>query len=312
MSTSVLITGATGYLGGRLCQFLAAASGFRVRMATRRATDNLPDWAGAFEHVRLDLESDESLDVACRDIDVIIHLAAVNAQEAAADPARADEVNVGGTERLIAAAARAGVKRAVYVSTIHVYGARLQGTIDETTPPRPAHPYASTHLAAENIVLTEPGLTGVVLRLSNSLGAPADATANCWMLVANDLCRQAVREKQIQLAGDGSGVRDFVCMSDVLRALAHVARLPTADLGERLFNVGAGSSISIRDLAQRVAERTEQIFSYRPPVITGPPSGVSVEPLSYLSQRIAATGFRYQGDLDRELDETLRFCAETP
>ena len=312
MSTSVLITGATGYLGGRLCQFLAAAGGFRIRMATRRAADDLPHWTDGFEHVRLGLESDASLDLACADIDVVIHLAAVNAQEAAADPARATEVNVGGTGRLIAAAVRAGIKRAVYVSTIHVYGAPLRGAIDETTQPRPAHPYAATHLAAEDIVLAEPGLAGVVLRLSNSLGAPADTGANCWMLVANDLCRQAVREKKIQLTGDGGGVRDFVCMSDVLRALAHVVELPEAELGERLFNVGAGRSVSIRDLAERVADRTERIFSYRPPVITGPPSGVSVELLTYLSRRLAATGFRYHGDLDRELDETLRFCAEAP
>ena len=311
MKTSILITGATGYLGGRLCQFLSAAGSFRVRIAARRVGDDLPDWASTFEHVGLDLGSDESLDNACRNIDVVIHLAAINAQESAADPARANEVNVYGTRQLVAAAVRAGVKRAVYISTIHVYGAPLQGTIDESTLPRPAHPYASTHLAAEDIVLAEPSLTGIVLRLSNLLGAPADAGANCWMLVANDLCRQAVREKRIKLNGDGSGVRDFVCMSDVLRVLAHVARLPAVELGVRLFNVGAGSSISIFALAQRIVDRTEKIFLYRPPVVTGQFTGVSVEPLNYLSQRISATGFQYQGNLNLELDNTLRFCRET-
>ena len=102
------------------------------------------------------------------------------------------------TKRLVEAASRAGVKKFIYLSTAHVYASPLVGTITEQTLPNNSHPYASSHLAGESAVLNadERGvIQGVVMRLSNAYGAPMHKGVNCWMLVVNDLCRQAVQTR---------------------------------------------------------------------------------------------------------------------
>ena len=116
-------------------------------------------------------------------MDAIVHLAAMNEMDCARDPAAALEVNTALTLRLLNAAVAAGVRRFVYLSTAHVYGAPLRGHIDERALPRPVHPYAITHRAAEDFVLAafDAGrIEGVVLRLSNGVGAPAHAAVDRW------------------------------------------------------------------------------------------------------------------------------------
>ena len=195
MTKTVLITGGLGYLGGRIALHLAS-HGRRVRLTTRRAETATPSWAAGMEVVGADFSTDNDFSALCRDVDAIVHLAAVGAAQCADDPDLAERVNVTGSKDLFDAAGSAGVRRFIYASTAHVYGAPLAGVLDEDTPPRPAHPYAETHLAAEEIVLAGSGPEGVVLRFSNAIGAAADGEADCWMLAANDLCRQAAASRR--------------------------------------------------------------------------------------------------------------------
>jgi UDP-glucose 4-epimerase len=57
-------------------------------------------------------------------------------------------------------------------------------------------------------------IEGIVIRVSNSFGAPAHQHANCWMLLVNDLCRQAVSTGQMTLRSSGIRRRDFVTLTD--------------------------------------------------------------------------------------------------
>ena len=153
MSQTVLVTGGLGYLGGRILGHLDACGPYTLRASTRRPPRDRPAWAGTMRVVRADLLDDGALAAVCDGVDTVLHLAAMNARDCAADPERAHIVNVTGTAKLLAAAETAGVRRFVYVSTAHVYGAPLRGEISEETVPRPAHPYATTHRAAEELVL---------------------------------------------------------------------------------------------------------------------------------------------------------------
>src|SRR5207245_1641136 len=104
--------------------------------------------------------------------------------------------------KLTDAAKRAGVRRVVYVSTAHVYGAPLAGVITEASCAVSLHPYATSHRAAEDVVRAaheRKTIEGVVIRLSNAYGAPVSEDANCWTLLVNDLCRQAARTKTMVL-----------------------------------------------------------------------------------------------------------------
>jgi UDP-glucose 4-epimerase len=313
--TRVLITGAHGYIGGRLSAFLGAAEDYRLRLATRRPPSAWPAWSRNSARVEVavaDLADAAALEDLCRGIDAVIHLAGTNERVSAADPGRALIDTALGTMELLRAAERQGVGRFVYLSTAHVYGAPLAGRIDETTLPRPIHPYAITHRAAEDFVLAAGALgaiEAVVLRLSNGLGAPADSLIDRWTLVGNDLCRQAAEDGVLVLTSSGEQERDFVPLSDVCRGVLHVLRLPAAALGDGLFNLGGERSLTVRELAGMIAVRSEIVLGIRPDVVSpAAPSNAATRSLDYRFDKLRLTGYAPQGSLEDEIDRTLALC----
>ena len=285
--------------------------GMEVRATTRRVNAILPAWASALDIRFLDLvsTSEDQLAILLQDVDAVVHLAALNSRQSAADPISAIDVNVRGTQKLILAAAERGVQDFIYVSTAHIYGSPLIGRIDEKTLPRSTHPYAWTHRAAEDIVLGTPNVGGVVLRLSNAVGAPMDAGADCWMLVALDLCRQAIRDCEMVISGDGTQVRDFISMSDVTRVIGHMLLKPKPGADVGVYNIGGKCTLSVLALAKRIAE----ISKINPKIRTHVSDEMGQhEPTSkslfYAIGKIESTGFDVTGKLDLELAEILEYC----
>ena len=92
MRSSILITGALGYLGGRLVLGLHQA-GYRVVCGTRRDLSSPPDWLPDIKMVRLDWNSLDSLGEACRGIDCVVHLSAMNEVESTKNPIGALQIN---------------------------------------------------------------------------------------------------------------------------------------------------------------------------------------------------------------------------
>lgn len=310
----ILITGGLGYVGGRIARSLDRSAGHFLRIATRRSGMERPTWLKSGEVVRLDLDRREDLRERCTAVDGVVHLAALNEIESADGPERALLVNSLGTLRLLEAAVAANVRRFIYFSTAHVYGAPLRGAITEKTVPRPSHPYAITHRAAEDWVLgahDRRQIEGVVLRLSNSYGAPASPDVNRWTLVVNDLCRQAMATRKMVLRSSGLPQRDFIAMSDVCRAVQHVLSLDRGQLDDGLFNLGGECALSVIDMANRIADRCSVKFGFRPEIIR--PEAMSNEkpdPIDYRIDKLKATGFAVRGDMDLEIDETLQLCHE--
>ncbi|WP_319245433.1 SDR family oxidoreductase [uncultured Propionivibrio sp.] len=310
MSNSVLLTGGLGYLGGRLACSLVA-NGYEVRCGTRRGGMVSPDWLTAMSMVELDWTSIEALTEACRGVNHVIHLAAMNEVESAVDPVGALQMNGLASLRLLEAAKAAGVRRFVYFSTAHVYGAPLQGVIDETTLPRPVHPYAITHKVAEDFILAahdKKHIEGIVIRLSNGFGAPATPNVDRWTLLVNDLCRQAVTTGKLRLNSAGTQLRNFVTLWDVTRAVNHLLQLDIDQLGDGLFNLGGGHSMSILEMAERVASRWRMLTGRDIEVIRPAVDGLPAPALDYRSNKLAATGFTLSGQVDREIDDTLTLC----
>ncbi len=314
MTVKVLITGGLGYLGGRIAGAFAAEGGLALALGTRRVPSQVPAWTGNAKLVVVNALEATSLDAACAGVDCVIHLAALNEIDSASDPALALEVNGLGTLRTLEAACRHKVRRFVYFSTAHVYGAPLVGQIDETTLPRPVHPYAITHRVAEDFVLAahrQGRIEGVVLRLSNGYGAPADPGVNRWTLIANDLCRQAVQEGRLTLNSPGLQMRDFITLGDVARAALHAVRLPGSAIGDGLFNLGGENALRVHELAERIANRSARVIGFIPPINRPASDGAeSLRTLDYRIDKLKATGFTLRGDMDSELDATLRLCQQ--
>jgi UDP-glucose 4-epimerase len=308
----LLITGGLGYLGGRIAQKLSENAEYQLILTSQKYSnkESLPFEVNQI--MQMSLMSDSDIASACRGAKYIVHLAASNEIESQKDPAMALLINTLGTLKLLKQAEKKGVERFIYFSTAHVYGAPLLGHIDERTLPRPQHPYAITHKAAEDFVLaahTRGNICGIVVRLSNGYGAPLSSHVNRWTLVVNDLCKQAVVKKKLTLLSSGNQKRDFIAISDVARAVAHFLKLSKARTGDGLFNLGGENVLTILQIADRISERCLKVLGYRPP-IDRPESEAKedMQNLLYDISKLKSTGFALQGDMDKEIDNTLLLC----
>lgn len=308
----ILITGGSGYIGGRLAQFLSSDNQFEVIIGTRDAAaiSHLP---GNITIAEIKWNSLAELKKITTGTGAIIHLAGMNAIDSGADPAAAMDLKKDTTGSLLTAAISQGVKHFVYFSTAHVYANPLAGYINEKTLPAPSiHPYAKAHLAAEELVLAADAqglMRGTVIRLSNAFGQPTQKEARCWMLLVNDLCRQAVTGHHMVLKSTGLQRRDFVTLTDACRAVKHLLQIEPDKKEKPIFNVGGNWSPTIWEMACLIKERCSETLGFTPTLERVEPS-INEEPgeLDYRIDRLLQTGFKLTSDITGEIDKLLIFC----
>lgn len=310
----ILITGGMGLVGGRLAQWLVQSGRHEVCIATRSLVAGPVAWLPRAQVCSINWNSASELRTLCEGFDIVAHLAGANAPDSAADPAMAYEFNVVATARLVEAAIKAGVRRILYLSTAHVYGSPLQGEISERNCPFPIHPYAISHRAAEDIVRAAHAtgkLEGVVARVSNAFGAPTHVSANCWMLLVNDLCRQAVLDRQLVLNSSGQQFRDFVPLKVASAALAHLLEEPIVAAGDGLFNLGGNWSVKVLDVALRIGALAENLLGHSLKLHHHPnETGPAPASLQYDTKRLHESGFYMdsQAYVNEEIQRLLEFC----
>ena len=310
-SMQILIVGGFGFVGGRLVEHLSAQGHHIVVGSRMLKTPNVK-----FHDVvvkRIEWNNDSALSQICEGIDVVIHAAGMNAKECLEDPIGALNFNGNGTSRLAKAASKVGVKKFIYLSTAHVYASPLVGSITEKTETRNLHPYATSHLAGENALL-EIGKSAkmwtIVLRLSNAFGAPIHQSVNCWMLLVNDLCRQAIQTKKLNVKSDGMQLRDFISMQEVCRVIEKIILANEKFRAFQLFNLGSGISKSVREIAKLVQARSLQVLGFKPELsFLKEASSKTSLPLYYGTENLSALNIeiRYASS-ETEIDNLLSFC----
>jgi UDP-glucose 4-epimerase len=257
-------------------------------------------------------DSMPALVAACEGADAVVHLAGENELIAAREPSAALASTIVATERVAEACASAGVRRLVYISTVHVYGARISpGVIlDEKLRPEPRSPYAISRLASEHAAaaLANGTFELVVLRLTNSVGAPDDPGVDRWTLVANDLCRQGALSGRLELRSSGSQWRDFVALGDVCAAIDAASRVSDPVVAPGTYNLGSGRPTTVRALAGLIADEFERQTGRRPelraPALeTDPPASYTVS-----VERAARQGVALTTPLADAVSETVEFC----
>lgn len=292
----MLVTGASGLLGGRFIRHLLDGGRCQVRASSRISRD----WPQGVEGCVLTSDEPSTLSAACRGVDAVINLASMSERECTNDPHGALRANTGGTLALASAAAAAGVERFVQVSTTKVYGNSPAGRVTEDTVTQPRSHYAISHRAAEDYAAQQVGT--VVLRLANGFGAPVGARSDFWDVIVNAMCMQAVRDRRVVINSSGRAWRNFVPFEDDVRALELGAT--TLPLGT--YNVGAAQSMRIRSVAERVVAMCESTIGFRPTITAGAiESSAEPEPLDYRIDKLVAAGYRPGLTLDDELRRTL-------
>lgn len=302
---TVAVTGAGGYVGGRLVAHLRA-QGRPVRALARRSVP----WLDQVTSIDLVTAGVGALAAALDGCEAVVHLAGASEVRAATEPDAALAETVVAAQRVARAAADAGIERVVVASTVHVYGAALApgATVDHRTVPQPQHPYAVARLAAEHLVA---GLvpSPVALRLTNAVGAPLDARVDRWTLVANELCARAARVEALVLRSSGRQWRDFVDLGDVCAVLAAAAD-PAFPSGT--YDLGSGTPTTVLELAELVADVAGEVTGQRPPVDAPVHEGPVPEPFRISVAALAGLGHQPTTPLRASIEETIRACLADP
>ena len=312
MRRRVLLTGGLGCLGGNLAKHLMSA-GYQVIIGSSRKNATLPNDLENCFLVYTNFDDLDSLANACNKVDCVIHLATINAKNSQDNPQLAINVNGIGTHNMIQSSIKSGTKYFLYFSTAHIYGSPLIGKIDESNIPKPVHPYSISHRLAEDFLLEsiqKKKIKGCVFRLSNSVGLPLIKDADCWMLFVNDLCKQAIDNRQIIIHSNPNIERDFITVDSVCKATEHfLSSYTTSDYP--VFNVGSGVSYALLEIAEIIAKRCKFFFGFSPKIIFHDKSEVQKSKLEYKVDKLTAEmGFVTNNDLEQAIDEVLIFCAD--
>lgn len=242
---TVLVTGATGFIGRHLIERLTAEKTF-IRALVFPEENTFPLDHLNVEIVRGDLLDYQSLQRAASNCQQVFHLAA---RTEASGPSRKDfeEVNIQGTANMARAAQAAGVSRLVFCSSGAVFGRAIKNrSITEDTVPIPDSPYGQSKFAAEQILLSHhqrDGLPVVLARTSAVLGPGAMSWLNLFKTIASG---------RFRLIGDGHNHHHVADIADIVDGLVLCGSVPGIE--GRTYILAGAESVRLRDLVQTIVE----------------------------------------------------------
>ncbi len=249
----VLVTGGAGFIGSHLVRALALR-GAAVRVLddfSSGSRERLASVARDIEILEGDIRDEAAAARATADVEAVFHLAAqVSVPRSVEAPAETADINVTGLATMLHAARAAGACRFVLASSCAVYGDGGEAVArSEDRPAHPASPYAASKLAGEAFVAAacRSGLPGLSLRYFNVYG-PGQRPDSAYAAVVPAFRAALAAGRAPVLHGDGLQTRDFIHVSDVVRANLIALDAPAACLG-RAFNVGTGQATTIMELA---------------------------------------------------------------
>jgi UDP-glucose 4-epimerase len=265
---TILVTGGAGYIGSHMLHELVEA-GEKVVTLDNLATGF--DWAVA-DGVPLivgetgDQELVASI-IAKHDVDAIIHFAASTVvPESVAQPLAYYRNNTVNSRALIETAIQGGVKHFIFSSTAAVYGNPEQTPVAEDAPPMPMSPYGASKLMTERMLRDAGfahGLGYVVLRYFNVAGADpklrtGQSTRNATHLIKVATEAALGQRPKVDVFGtdfptpDGTGVRDYIHVSDLARAHSDALRHLRAGGESLTLNCGYGHGFSVLEVIDTV------------------------------------------------------------
>lgn len=269
----VVVTGAAGFIGSTLVLRLLAEGRRVVGLdsfdpfypeAQKRANLREALRAPGFRLVTGDIRDAAALADAFADgADAVVHLAALAGVRPSLErPAVYADVNVHGTARVAEAASRANVTKLVFASSSSVYGEREGGPFRETDPvERPISPYAATKRAGELLLHAfhhTCGLDVTCARIFTAYGPRQRPD-----LAIRNFAERMLRGDSIPVFGDGTSVRDFTYVDDLVEGL--VRALDRVG-GFSILNFGAGRTVSVLDVVAALerALGCKAVIEWRP------------------------------------------------
>jgi len=252
--TRYLVTGGAGFIGSHLVRALLEQGDF-VRVLDNFSTgkrENVARIANPrFELLEGDLRDPAKVAEAVTGIDFVFHEAAfVSVPQSMDEPITCFDVNQRGTESLLEAARKAGVKRVVLASSAAVYGDLETMPLEEHFPLRPLSPYAVSKRVDElyaEMYTRSFGLDVVALRYFNVYG-PRQRPDSMYAAAVPIFARRLIDGKPATIYGDGGQTRDLIYVGDIVRANLVASQHPKAP--GQVFNICTGAETRIIDLIE--------------------------------------------------------------
>jgi len=263
----VLVTGGAGFIGSHLMHALAQlgasvividnlSTGHREKLTSCSSVDLIEGDAG-----------DETLlSQVVPGCEWVFHQAAVaSVPDSVARPLETHRHNVDTTLKLLIAARDARVQRFLFASSSAIYGLEGASPKRESDPPAPTTPYGLQKYTGERygqLFHQLYRLPVVALRYFNVFG-PQQSFNSPYSGVIARFCTAMLRGEAPTIYGDGLQSRDFIYISNVIRANLLAAQAPANQVAGRVFNVGTGNSITLNKLVADINDLTGQHLTAR-------------------------------------------------
>jgi UDP-glucose 4-epimerase len=245
-----VVTGAAGFIGSHLVERLVE-DGWTVSGLDDGRSGDWSRITLPVERIERDLVSlsENELLLLCRGADALFHLAAEKHNSSKATPQRTVDVNISATRRLFDAAARAGVGKAIFTSSLYAYGSLGPEWMVESDPPAPTTVYGVSKVAGEHLLSVaarDHGLRWTVARLFFIYGPKQYAEGGYKSVILTNFERIRRGERPVVL-GDGEQALDYVYVDDCIDAL--LAMLEPEHDGFT-YNVATGRAVSVNELTR--------------------------------------------------------------
>ena len=298
----ILITGGCGYLGSNLAIYLSNF-GHKIILGTRKR-EFFADWLPSAEIIYIDWHSYENLFEACKGVDQIIHAAGINSQECLSNPISAMKFNCETTIKFAQAALEAGVKRFIFLSTIHVYSSKLIGVFSEDSILSNSHPYAVSKIKAEEgikMIYEKSKDKFLILRLANVIGTPVYPSTNHEELLAYYLCKKIINKENIFL-NNPYHVRDFISIQYLMY---FIYKSIDFNFKQNILNIASGHSLTVAEFAELCNEVSLNEYGYR---VDLKYEKVFIKDQLKLNLLSASPFKNFSNDLRSEIKKLLHFC----
>jgi UDP-glucose 4-epimerase len=251
MSTArALVTGGAGFIGSHVGERLAR-EGFEVRVLDDLSTGQRANCDPSWPLTQADVRDAGAVDAAVTDAEVVVHLAAFTSVPESFKRFRdCYRTNVLGTDNVLRACVRHGVRKLVFASSSAVYAELPDAPRSEADCPEPISPYGVSKLEGEHLLeiyQEAHGLASVALRFFNVYG-PRQPANSAYAAAVPIFMERSLRGEPLTIYGDGRQTRDFVFVKDVAEGVLQAAQ--SRETG--VYNVGTGRPVEVLDLADTI------------------------------------------------------------
>jgi len=306
---SILITGGAGFIGSNFIRYILKKSKFKIinldKLTYSGNLSNLKDLKNnpRYKFVKGDICNKKLVSNLAKGCDGIINFAAEShVDRSIKDATEFIRTNIHGTQVLLDAAKKYGIKRFIQISTDEVYGSIKKGSFNENSPIMPNSPYAASKAAADLLArsyFVTYGSPVIIVRSSNNFGPFQYPEKVIPLFITN-----SIDNKKLPLYADGSNVREWIYVLDNCDAINYVFKY--GKIGE-VYNIGSENELKNIDLTKKILKilkKSQSLIKFvkdRP----GHDKRYSLD-----SSKLRRLGWKPKKKFDKALQETIGWYKE--